>query len=108
MLEGQSEEILHLFFKVDDFFNEEKGLFNLHAQQNDYASYINGYKIAFERIFEASTLKKESLKQEPSIDVKVANTSKEVKMNDSMTRGEPPKDAKAKASGSLPPPKPSV
>ncbi len=47
MLEGQSEDILHLYFKVNDFFTEEKGLFNLHAQQNDYSSYIAGYKIAF-------------------------------------------------------------
>ena len=47
MLDGQPEQILHLYFKILDFFSDEKGLFNLHAQQKDYASYISGYKIAF-------------------------------------------------------------
>ncbi len=63
ILDGQTEEIIGLYFKLLDFFNEEKGLYNLHFKNNDFATYISGYNIAFEKLFETSKLKKPPAKQ---------------------------------------------
>lgn len=50
-LDGQDTAIIDLCFKLIQFFDEEKGLYNLHARNNDYATYMSAYAIAFEKIF---------------------------------------------------------
>lgn len=64
MLDGQAEDIIGLYFKLMDFYEEEKKLFNLHAKNNDYATYISGYAIAVEKIFEASKLRNDPPKKQ--------------------------------------------
>ena len=51
MMDGQSDEVVDLIFKLMEFFNEEKELFKLHAKNNDYTTYMNGYRIAFDKVF---------------------------------------------------------
>ena len=51
MMNNQDTDIIDLCFKLNSFFEEEKGLFNLHARNNDFTTYMNGYKIAYEKIF---------------------------------------------------------
>lgn len=51
MLNGQETDIIDLCFKLIAFFEEEKGLYNLHAKNNDYSTYTSGYNIAYEKIF---------------------------------------------------------
>jgi hypothetical protein len=75
MLDGQETEIMDLYFKILGFFEEENSLFNFHIKNNDVQTYMSGYRIAFEKIFEASKLRP-SVKQEPSIDAKVKEAAK--------------------------------
>ena len=42
-----------LYFKVSEFLVREERLYKDFTSKNDVASYINGYSIAFEEIFEA-------------------------------------------------------
>ena len=80
MLNGQDTDILDLCFKPIAFFEEEKGLYNLHAKNNDYSTYTSGYNIAYEKIFEMSKQTSRPPvpppKQEPSIEAKVAEIQK--------------------------------
>lgn len=52
IIESNDVELMHLYFKVVEFFNEERLLFKDNVSKNQYDVYINGYNIAYERIFE--------------------------------------------------------
>lgn len=105
MLENQSEDILGLYFKLVDFFEEENKLYSMHAKNNYYDTYRSGYAIAVEKIFEMSKLKEAPKKLEPSIDSKMRELKKE-----EPSIGSKIKDSKAvpPSKGSLPPSKPSI
>lgn len=51
MVDGQEDELVDLCFKITEFFQAEIELYNNHARNNDYLTYMNGFKIAFERLF---------------------------------------------------------
>lgn len=63
---------MHLYFKVVEFFNEERLLFKENVSKNQYDVYITGYGIAYERIFEEKKESKPTSKLEPSIDKKLS------------------------------------
>lgn len=102
MLDNQAEDIMGLYFKLIDFFEEENKLFTQHAKNNDYATYISGYNIAVEKIFEMSKLKEPPKKIEPSIDSKVKKEESSI--------GAKGRDSKAitASKSSLPPSKPTI
>lgn len=52
VLEMTDEELMKLYFKINEFFNEEKILYEQNAMRNEYDIYVNGYSIAFEKIFQ--------------------------------------------------------
>ena len=89
VLEMTDEELMKLYFKINEFFNEEKTLYEQNAMRNQYDIYVNGYSIAFERIFQdGQKVESKPQKVEPSIDKKVYESNK--------------------TKNSLPPPKPST
>jgi len=54
MIDGQTEEIVELYFHLTDFLKEEKKFYKIHVDSNDFQSYISEFKIAYERIFNLS------------------------------------------------------
>ena len=58
MIDGQDEHIMQLYFKVFDFLEEEKRIYNTHAVNNDYSSYVTSMSLAYDRIFEENGSKR--------------------------------------------------
>lgn len=88
VLEMTDEELMKLYFKINEFFNEEKTLYEQNAMRNEYDIYVNGYSIAFEKIFQdGQKVESKPQKVEPSIEKKISES---------------------KVKNSLPPPKPSA
>jgi branched-subunit amino acid aminotransferase/4-amino-4-deoxychorismate lyase len=51
VIENNDEQLMHLYFKVVEFFNEERMLFKENVPRNQFDVYATGYGIAYERIF---------------------------------------------------------
>lgn len=51
MIESTDEEMVKLYFKVFEFFNEEKQLYTNHVSKNEYDVYISGYTLTYDKIF---------------------------------------------------------
>lgn len=51
VIENSDEQVMQLYFKVVEFFNEERMLFKDHVSKNQFDVYATGYGIAYEKIF---------------------------------------------------------
>jgi hypothetical protein len=51
VLETTDEQLMQLYFKLVEFFNEERLLYKENVTKNQFDVYATGYGITYERLF---------------------------------------------------------